>query len=320
MRSTEIFQSPWAPYLSDFVEHKQLQGYDYRQRAHLLTFLDRFLCSEKARGDDHILSAETLEAYLEHTASHQPQARKEIVGVARQFCEYLHAVDPRHAVMMTRILPQVKKRPRFYRLESEQVVDLMNACARIRIKEPILKDSVRVLIGLLYSTGLRTGEALNLNLGDIDMDRSTLLIRCGKFGKERVLSLDPSVKRALRSWLDIRSIHAGTNLLSPLLIGAYDTRLSYEQAACIFRKVCRHCGHNSRPAPRLYDLRHNYACQCLRLWREQGEDVHALLPVLSAFMGHVNYLATQVYIHMEPYDLHQAADRFKHYYQTRTIS
>lgn len=49
-----------------------------------------------------------------------------------------------------------------------------------------------------------------------------------------------------------------------------------------------------------YDLRHNYATQTLMRWVEEGKDLDAWMPYLSAFMGHVSFSSTFYYIHLLP--------------------
>jgi integrase len=95
-----------------------------------------------------------------------------------------------------------------------------------------------------------------------------------------------------------------------LLAEAPAQRLSVYWARHNFRALCQQCGLNAHPPPRLHDLRHNYACQCLAQWREAGEDVHAMLPVLAHAMGHVGIHSTQLYLHTGPLAFRQASATF----------
>jgi len=88
-----------------------------------------------------------------------------------------------------------------------------------------------------------------------------------------------------------------TKRTPPLLVSGWNQRLKNWQAARAFARLCAHCGITGSPAPRLHDLRHNYACRCLALWR--NEDVDALLPVLANAMGHVDFRSTQLYMHID---------------------
>jgi integrase len=50
--------------------------------------------------------------------------------------------------------------------------------------------------------------------------------------------------------------------------------------------------------PRVHDLRHCHAIHCLKKWVKQGEDLTALLPYLSAYLGHVDLRASQYYLRL----------------------
>jgi integrase len=122
--------------------------------------------------------------------------------------------------------------------------------------------------------------------------------------------MSDSTFNAVKKWLRFRSRYAGNTATAPLLISEGNKRLTYRQAYSAFRKVCADCGIVDIPLPRLHDLRHNYACRCIALWRTEEEDVNALLPVLSNAMGHVDFPSTQVYLHIDAAALRQASVKF----------
>jgi integrase len=65
-----------------------------------------------------------------------------------------------------------------------------------------------------------------------------------------------------------------------------------------------------RVGPRPYDWRHAFAVHRLTDWYQNKVDIHARLPWLSAYMGHVNVLGTEVYLHATPELLRLASQRF----------
>jgi len=208
------------------------------------------------------------------------------------------------------MLPRHARQIRFFRITENDVNELMNAATRLRPKNSIRPHSIRFLIGILYSTGLRISEALKLDLRDVDLKRSTLLVQMGKFGKDRLVPVSPSTLDALNAWLQLRSHYAETGATAPLFLGAWNRRLTYGQASYVFRRLCRCCGLLGKPPPCLHDLRHNYACRRITLWREAGQDIEALLPILANAMGHSNIFSTQLYIHTDPQTLLQASAKF----------
>jgi integrase len=94
---------------------------------------------------------------------------------------------------------------------------------------------------------------------------------------------------------------------------AWNRRLTRWVAERHFRRLCIHVGLTAKPPPRLHDLRHNYACRRIALWRQAQEDVDALLPVLANAMGHVDFFSTQVYLHIDAAGLQQASTKFHTY-------
>lgn len=301
------FQSCLAEQMRQFVAFKRMQGYDYSASASKLSHFDRFLFEKLDDLQATCLSLDTLEGYVATSAHLEGYSRSSRLSSLREFTRYLHARTPNSALLPRDIVPRRKPVVRFYRLTREQVADMMAASERVLPPQSIRTHAIRILIGLLYSTGLRISEALALTLGDIDIQRSMLHVAKGKFSKQRLVPMSPSTLSALSTYMDIRRSHAGTGCSSALFIGAYDKALSYKQAYLGFARLCQHGGLKEKPLPRLHDLRHNYACRRLALWREEGRDVNAMLPVLATAMGHVNIMNTQIYLHMELGDLRHAA-------------
>ncbi len=304
------FESPLADMMERFVAHKRMQGYDYTGQEKELRFFDRFLCGEDC--PNSLLRRAVFSGYLEVLSHLKLKSRENRLGVVHQFSLYLNAHHPESRVMPSRLLPAFSRNIRFYRITFTEVGALMDAAGKLPPK--IRAACIRFLIGLLYTTGLRISEAINLNLGDVDLERSTLFIHRGKFGKDRLIAISPSTRNALDEWLHLRSFHAGTGNSAPLFVSAPNKRLGYQQAKRAFRKLCIQCGLHGEPPPRLHDLRHNYASECLSRWQHEGEDIETLLPVLSTAMGHVNPCATQRYIHINAATLLDASvkihDRF----------
>lgn len=309
MKKTIGFHSVLAEQMQQFVAFKRMQGYDYTSQARTLSYFDRFLVDD-ADGDPGTgLRLDSLRRYIETTAHLKGFIRQSRISSLREFSRYLHARLPQSAILPADIVPRHAPTVRFYRIEPRQIADLMAAAQLLRPAGGIRAQSINMLIGLLYSTGLRINEALHLMLADIDPQRSVLHVVHGKFGKQRFVPMSPSTCSALTRYLGVRSHHAGTSKASLLFIGAFNKPLSYDQAHKGFRHLCRDCGLCGQPPPRLHDLRHNYACRRLALWREEGADINTMLPVLATAMGHVNIHNTQIYLHIEPGELHAAAAR-----------
>ena len=301
------FHSVLAEQMQQFVTFKRMQGYDYTDQARTLSYFDRFLIEDIGDDQAPCPSLDALRRYVATTAHLEVFSRRARLSSLREFTRYLHARSPDRALMPHGAETRGRPPVRFCRIEPEQVADMMAATATVLPTDSILTHTIRVLIGLLYCTGLRIREALTLTLGDIDAQRSMLHVTKGKFSTQRLVPVSSSTLAALSSYLDVRGRHADAGSSAPLFIGAHNKALSYAHAYDGFRRLCRHCDLDGEPPPRLHDLRHNYACRRLALWRQEGQDINAMLPVLATAMGHVNFFHTQIYLHIEPSELHHAA-------------
>ncbi len=308
------FHSHLAEQLEQFVAFKHMQNYDYTGQAQRLSHFDRFLAKGDTVQQFPYLCPEILRQYVEeHTAHLQRFTRRSHLSSLREFSRYLHAREPRSSILPKDIVPRSSRPVRFYRITPQQVAKLMDATrVALRVDE-FQAYSISVFIGLLYSTGLRLNEALKLTLGDVDEDNATLHVAKGKFDKQRLVPMSPTTLSALKRYLVTRNQHAEDLKASPLFARCDSKALTRKQVYRAFRNLCRHCGLNEKPRPRLHDLRHNYACRRLALWREQGCDVNTMLPVLATAMGHVDIINTQVYLHIDAGELRDVAKRLNTY-------
>lgn len=319
MRKLPHFVSLFSERMVQFLNFKHMQGYAYIDGQQQLERLDSFLA--KANCTARVLRREDLDGYCADLRSMHPGTQAKLLTTARQFSHFLHALEPQSFVLPSRILPRRQRAIRFHPLGTEQVGELMAATGILRPRSGIRPMCLRFLIGLLYSTGLRVGEALALNLGDVDRERASLFVRDGKFHKQRLVLMSATTLEALEQWLSFRCDYAGNEATAPLLLGGWNQRLRNWQAARAFARLCAHCGIGGSPPPRLHDLRHNYACRCLAMWREVNEDIDALLPVLANAMGHAEFRSTQIYMHIDAVALQQASAKFHtHAYNPKEIS
>ena len=315
MRRQPTFESSLASRMEQFVVHKRMQGFEYTASATALKCFDRFLCDVDC--SDGWLRDEYFMDYYETIRPLSTNTHRYRLGVVHQFSLFLNAYSPESRVMPLQLRPHLPPQNRFYRISAKEVFELMQATENLPSKNSNRRACIRFLIGLIYTTGLRISEALSLNLGDVDFERNTLFIHHGKFGKDRLIRISPSTRNALDDWLRIRQEYAGSGKTAPLFVSTPNQRLTPSQARYAFRQRCILCDLNNEPPPRLHDLRHNYATECLARWQRAGKDIQTLLPVLSTAMGHVNPESTEYYIHINAETLHQASKKTEtHFNQT----
>lgn len=175
----------------------------------------------------------------------------------------------------------------------------------------------RTLLLLLYGTGLRIGEALGLNLADVDLDSGILCIRESKFYRTRLVPTGPDLTSVLVQYAVERNKWPPLNRDAAFLLTKRGQRLSRAGAEYAFKQLRERAqvrrDDSARYQPRLHNIRHTYTVTRLASWYREGADVQRLLPQLATYLGHVHIAATQHYLTMTPELLRQASLRFERY-------
>ena len=118
---------------------------------------------------------------------------------------------------------------------------------------------VATVVGLLYTTGLRIGEALKLAIGNLDLKRRLIQVRESKFKKSRYVTLSSSTVNELKAYLHkLRKAGYSTSATAPLFVAPGGGRYGKATFATIFLETIRKIeirGRGKRGL-RIHDLRH----------------------------------------------------------------
>jgi integrase/recombinase XerD len=233
-------------------------------------------------------------------------------GVARRFAVHLQLLDPRCEVPPLDAVPEGHRRlpPHIY--SADQIRALVDAARRLR---PALRAATaETVIGLFAVTGMRSGEVLRLNRSDVDLTAGTLRVVATKGNKSRELALHESTVVALARYAKRRDEAFPASSSPSFFVSSTGRRLSESTLHATFRHLVNAAGLELPPGsrarrPRPHDVRHSFAVSTLLAWHRTGEDVQALLPALSAYLGHVEPKDTYWYLSAVPELLSLASAR-----------
>jgi integrase/recombinase XerD len=223
------------------------------------------------------------------------------LSAVRGFTAYLHPRMPGIEIPPTDLMPSRTYRATPYLYSTKDIEALMTAARGLR--SPMVAATYETLIGLMAVTGMRVGEAINLDRTDVDLTAAMLVIGNGKFGKSRHVPLHPSTAAALREYARHRGRLLPLPTATNFFLSTAGTRLSVCRVESTFRDLVRHAGLQPRSArcrPRLHHLRHSFAVNTVLDWYRRGADVQAKMPLLSTFLGHVDPSATYWYLSGAP--------------------
>lgn len=177
--------------------------------------------------------------------------------------------------------------------------------------------TLRMLLLLLYGTGMRIGEVRRLSLCDFDRDAGVLTICETKFYKTRYIPLGHDLDQMLHRYLEQQWSGRPHGEDTPLLADWRGVRLTVQCVEITFRRLREAAGiHRAGPVryqPRLHDFRHTFAVTRLVTWYREGKNVQRLLPHLATYLGHLSVRETQHYLDMTTELLEQASICFERY-------
>jgi integrase len=240
------------------------------------------------------------------------------LGAARGFLLYLSA-SMRGIEVPERGLLARQRRPKPYLFSPSEIARLLEDASQLKPEATLWPKTVATVIGLVASTGLRSKEALRLNLADVqlDMDPPQLLIREAKFHKSRLVPLHATTAGKLREYAGHRHRLGYDGKCDSFFVSEQHKHVTYRSVQKAVRSIVVEMGIQPQASsgrwPGLHCLRHTFAVRRLLAWCEQGLDVKALLPTLSIYLGHVRPIDTYWYLTATPELLTTAAESFAAY-------
>lgn len=311
--TTTAFSSRLASHMAAFVAEKQMAGYRYKTGAVLLRDLDRFLAASRPEAEEEGLARDLVELWTAKRPNESDNTHFGRVCVLRQFAVYLTRVGvaaytpPTNTGKTSRFgfIPRV-----FTHAEIERFfehLDRLPHFSHLPLRHVVLPELFRTL----YGCGLRVGEALDLTVGTVDLNQGVILVRRAKGDKERLVPVSPSLQQRLRNYAQLLGERP---LDAQFFPDGRGERLTHAVVYKTFRTILwqmriPHVGRGH--GPRVHDLRHTFAVHRLLQWYQEGADFAAMLPLLSAYLGHAGMEGTQRYLHLIPDLFPEVVRRFE---------
>ena len=316
---TLVFSSCLGPQMTRFCRLRRLAGTDYDGQVLILKYFDRFLVEQNFV--ETCLTADLIDRYMRGISHLAPRTQSNRLSVIRQFSYYLGKSRPESYIPETTRCLSSESTFQPYIFTVKEICSLITLARRLGPSSSLRGATLAMLYGLLFTTGIRIGEALALNIEDFSPDALMLEIRKGKFRKQRLVPITVTTGSMLQHYVRQRLDTSSLQNSSPLFINIRGRRLSHLAASVPFNSLLRQSGiyTGSGQKPRLHDLRHSFAVQRLLQWYQEGGDINRKLPYLATYMGHVNIRSTQVYLHATPQLKQQANQLALSYFRTHVL-
>jgi site-specific recombinase XerD len=300
--------------IADYVAYRRALGYRFTHEASVL----RALCNTVGHYSPSALTSEHVRGYLQQgivcqdtlARRHRTLVRLDRYLEGRRGIRLPALPSAPHAGT-SQFIPYIYSHSELKRLLRATPV----ACQRPgAVLDP---DTLRTALSLLYGAGLRLGEAIRLNVGDVELTQAVLTVRQTKFFKTRLVPLGRDLSHLLRSYRRRCDRDRQPEPSCPFFRCRNGKRIHRSTIERTFRFLCNIARvartGGPRHQPRLHDLRHTAAVHRLIAWYRRGADLQYLLPRLATYLGHRDLSGTQHYLTLTAPLLHEASKRFERY-------
>lgn len=286
------FAGPHAALFADYVRHERALGYAIPSSYQtVLRDMSRVLASLPPI--DSIVDKRAAELIARRREGESVPTQCKRMAICRQLCVFLRGegydahVLPHNLVRDTSDLV-----PR--------IISEREMARAIEFADATMRDWVGLLLRLLWCLGLRMGEALRLDVSDIDLDAGTILVRRAKGDRTRLCPMSSSLSRHVASYMEAHGLACADGSL-PLIPSADGSgHRSHATAASRIKEAFAAAGiaRPEGPTARPHDIRHSYAVHALEKAMESGMDAYVALPILAVFMGHADIKSTEYYLRL----------------------
>lgn len=187
-------------HLEDYLRLRRQLGFKLSTSGYVLRSFVRFARQQEAK----IISTKLVLRWVTLRPDIAAPYRAQRLSAVRGFAKYLSAVEPRTEVPSRKLIPCKIYRREPFHYTDEQVLQLIEAARNLAPSQKLKDQTFATLLGLLAVTGMRVGEALALDRGDIDCAGALLTIRRAKGNKSRLVPLHASTVQALQRYAAIR--------------------------------------------------------------------------------------------------------------------
>ena len=290
--SSYEFKSFYKKQFTDYFEFRLSNGYSSKSFYYLTSF-DKFLFDN--RYNETIINKEIIEKYSNSSTKNNKSSKIEKIKHIIPFLKYLNTIGI-EAYIPSVIAKKHKVIP--YVLTYDEISTLFEEIDSYFLNkdDKYYNYEFPILFRLLYTTGMRQGEACSLKIDDVNLSDRTIHVKEAKNRKDRFVYMSVSFTTILANYIKYLKENYDGIWLFPTSNGK--THILNTSIDKIFRNIVINANIGTKerhPVP--HSLRHTYVVHRINLWTNDGKKVDELMPYLSKQLGHSRIEETYYYYH-----------------------
>lgn len=316
-----VFSGPYKAAFEGYVLYKEALGVkldNEDRKLRSLVKMNEFLNAFEY--DDIVLTENMVRAYIERNPGVSSSTRHTYECDIRQFGIYLrnhgysnvYVLPEKHSRITTDFVPHIYSKAEIGRMFS--AADKLENLPH----NPHFRIFFQTILRLLYCTGLRISEALELKQESVDFENNLLIVNSSKRNVSRLVPFNDY----LRGWLvkyKQEAVRPTDTYFFESPHGGKRNRVGFRHTfSGVILPLAQIDRKPDNSGPRVHDLRHTFACHSLDQMVRFGMDAFCALPYLSTYMGHKGIESTEIYLRLTADHFQEIADA-GHYIFTESV-
>lgn len=280
--------------INNFIKYKRSLGYKYSKSIIYICKSFNTFVNDNYNLDKLELSKELVYDFIKKKDNESDKTQIHRISFIRQFALYLINNNYQNIYL-------IEDYPKFdnynfipYIYNEDEINRMFNAFDKYKSHN---REQYKIIFKLLYSTGMRISEVLNLKIENYNSKKGILYIYHSKNNVSRIVVLSDSMNKCLEKYLN-------NNIQSEWLFSnKNNNKVNQCQYESFFKKFILKTAKieerkDGYTGPRLHDLRHTFAIHTLEQLHKEGAEYYNILPVLSKYLGHTDIRHTEYYLRL----------------------
>lgn len=287
-----IYEGIFKEELKAFVDYKISNGFSYQNKECYLKEFDRYTINKKIVNKE--LTKEIVLGFINTHANIKNRTKNCYASIFRQFGIYLNINDIKAYIIPEKYFPsRYDFHPYIY--SEKEIKDIFNALNNCYLKKvPKKQYQVKLILLLLFRTGMRIGEVLTIKRKNIDYEKNSILLENTKNGSDRLILLSNELTQKLYDFetqynnnYEYYFENNAKHIYSVNCFNHIFVKLLY------YAKIM-----HTENGPRVHDARHTFCVNSLKQAIDNNLDLNTFIPLLSAYIGHTDLDSTYKYLHL----------------------
>jgi len=278
-----------------FIKYKKYMGYKYKTETIVMNEIKKYL----ENNNIEIITKEVIENYARINPNLKPNTLARNVGIFREFCKYLKMQDVESYQIPKKLYPQKARQYVPYIFSNDEIKLILKNIGIVSSSPNthysyIKSQTIPLIIRILYQTGMRVGEVLNLRINDYNTD-GYFIIKESKNNEERRIYLPDSLNSKVLSYHN--KFHQNT--INKYFFQLTKSQINIETIERNFYETLKLSNIvKTDKGPRIHDLRHTFIVRSIEKSFIEGKDFNQFLPYLQVYVGHSSIRSLEYYFRL----------------------